>query len=285
MQDNNIAVKKGWWKFELPDSSRVNAIMKRWGEIIKEHPEIVLKPGVYAYNKAPPEVQAEIEELFYELNDLHVEEVIWKIGIYYSYLQNNPSEIDVSLAEDLLTDRENGTYFIPDVIIKDILNRFPELKEKHPKIQEILNTPFIIDEGEREFSFIDIHDDELQPLVSEIENLAKAEVRGIMFERKAGFVHINYERAHPDVKKVLDEIVEKIGRKLLEIMIKDTAIYYHLMTENPSLIKQNYANAVLLIKSQGVPVPDVVVIDALNRFRELRNKYPEIVKEYKKFLK
>jgi len=283
MQDNNIQ-DKGWWRFELPDNSRVDAIMKRLAEIVKEYPEIVLKPGVYAYNKAPPEVQAEIEELLKELGALHIEEVIWKIGIYYSFLQNNPSEIDVSLAEYLLTERENGTYFIPDVIIKDILNRFPELKEKHPKIQEILNEPFIIDEGKREFSFIDIRD-ELQPLYSEIENHAKAGVRGVMFERNAGFVHINYERAHPEVKKVLDEIVEKIGRKLLEIMVYDTAYYYYVMIENPSFLKRGSANAVLFAKSEGVPVPNVVVIDALNRFPELRNKYPEIVKEYEKFLK
>ena len=285
MPDNNIAQDTGWRRFELPDSSRVNAIMKRLGEISKEHPEIVLKPGIFDYDKTPPEVQAEIDELFKELEDLHIEEVIWKIGIYYSYLQNNLSEIDVSLAEYLLTELENGTYFIPDEIIKDILNRFPKLKEKHPKIQEILNAPFIIDEDKREFFFLDIHDDELQPLYSEIENLAKAGVRGIIFERKAGFVHINYESAHPELKKVLDEIAEKITRKLFEIMVYDTAYYYYLMIEKPSLLKRGNANAVLFIKSECIPVPNVVVVDALNRFPELRNKYPEITKEYKKFLK
>jgi cell fate (sporulation/competence/biofilm development) regulator YlbF (YheA/YmcA/DUF963 family) len=284
MQDNNIAQDMDFF-FKLPNNSRADEIIKRLKEIRKKHPEIEVEPGVFDYSRAPPKLQDEIKELFHKINDLHVEEVIWKIGVYYSYLQNNPSKIAVSLAEDLLSELESGIVFIPDEIIKDILNRFPELKEKHPKVQEILNALFITYGAKREFFFPDINNEEVQPLFSEIENLAKAGVKGIIFERKAGHVHIDYEDAHPELKKVLDRIADKITRKLYEIMIKGTAFYYQLMIENPSAINQKHASGVLSIKAEGLPVPDVVVIDALNRFPELRKKYPEIVKEYKKFLK
>jgi len=39
-------------------SSRLEVITKRLNEIVKEHPEIVLKDGVFDYSRAPPEVRA-----------------------------------------------------------------------------------------------------------------------------------------------------------------------------------------------------------------------------------
>jgi hypothetical protein len=63
---------------------------------------------------------------------------LWHLADYYYYLKEANLPIDSSLAEFLLTKKENGFAFIPDFVIEDLLNRFPELEKEHPKIYETL---------------------------------------------------------------------------------------------------------------------------------------------------
>ncbi|MFP3133130.1 MAG: hypothetical protein RXR19_03355, partial [Nitrososphaeria archaeon] len=281
MKDNNIAQDKGKDEEVVRKSYRSDAIMKRLNEIVKEHPEIVVKPGVYDYSRAPPEVQAEIEEHFEELTSLYYEEVFWHLAEYY-YLREANLPMDPSLAEYLLTEKERGAVFIPDSVIKDLLERFPELKGAHPEIHKALGQKNIELNKEKEFYLLNIRDEEVQSLYREVENIAKAGVEGVMFEREKGAVHINYERANTEVKKVLDETVEKILEKITEFIVKNVAFYYFLMLNDPSRLEFLDAQIVVYAKAIGMYfVPHDVVVDALNRFPKLRELYPDVAEKYK----
>ena len=285
MKDNNIAQEKGKDEVVVRKSYRSDAIMKRLHEIVEEHPEIVVKPGVYDYSRAPPEVQAEIEEHLEELTSLYFEEVFWHLAEYY-YLREANLPMDPSLAEYLITEKERGAVFIPDSVIKDLLERFPELKSAHPNIHKALGQKNIELNEEKEFYLWNVQDEEVQSLYREVENFAKAGVEGVMFEREKGSVHINYERANTEVKNVLDETVEKILEKITEIIVKNVAFYYYLMLNDPSRLEFRNAQVVVYAKAIGMHfVPHDVVVDALNRFPKLRELYPDVAEKYKKSLK
>ena len=285
MKDNNIAGEKGKYNIFARKSYRYDAIMKRLHEIVEEHPEIVVKSGVYDYSRAPPEVQAEIEEHLEELTSLYFEEVFWYLAEYY-YLREANLSIDSSLAEYLITEKERGAVFIPDSVIKDLLERFPELKSAHPNIHKALGQKNIELNEKKEFYLWNVQDEEVQSLYREVENFAKAGVEGVMFEREKGEVHINYERANTEVKKVLDETVEKILEKITEIIVKNVAFYYYLMLNDPSSLEFHNAQIVVYAKAIGMYfVPHDVVVDALNRFPKLRELYPDVAEKYKKSLK
>ena len=268
-------------------NARLEAIVKRLDKIIEEHPEIVLKDGIFDYSKAPPEVRAEIERHLEEMTNIHYEEVLWNLAKYYLLLEADPSKLYSSLAEYLLDEKEIGMDFIPDTIIEDILGRFPELKAVHPKIHEALGKSIIKHtREEREFYFGDVKDEEIQRIYREVENLAKAGVEGVEIKREKGFVHVKYTNAPAEVRKALDESVKKIHQKLAEAMVYNAAYYYYVMLDDPSKLEFNEAKFVLYTKELGAKfVPNVVIADALNRFPELRKMYPEIAEKYKKFLK
>jgi len=285
VHNNNTAGEKGKYEAVVRKSYRYDAIMKRLHEIVEEHPEIVVKSGVFDYSRAPPEVQAEIEEHLEELTSLYFEEVFWHLAEYY-YLRETNLSMDPSLAEYLLTEKERRAVFIPDSVIKDLLERFPELKGAHPDIHKALGQKNIELDEEREFYLWNVQDEEVQSLYREVENIAKAGVEGVMFEREKGSVHINYERANTEVKKVLDETVEKILEKITEIIVKNVAFYYFLMLNDPSSLEFRNAQIVVYAKAIGMYfVPHDVVVDALNRFPKLRELYPDVAEKYKKSLK
>jgi len=282
MQDNKESGNK-----MIIVNSRINAILKKLDEIVDKHPEIVLKKGTYDYSKAPPEVRAEVDLYLEEIANIHYEEVFWHLAEYYLLLEADSSHIDSSLAEYLLDEKENGMAFIPDNVIEDILGRFPKLQAVHPKIHKVLEKRIIKNTvKEREFFFGDVQSEEIQRMYREIENIAKAGVEGVKVKREKGVVCIKYTNAPAEVRKVLDESVEKIHRKLTEAMVYNTAYYYFVMLDDPSKLEFNDANFVLYTKAVGAKyVPNVVITDALNRFPELRELYPEIAEKYKKFLK
>jgi hypothetical protein len=285
VKDNNIAGEKGKYEAVIRKSYRYDAIMKRLHEIVDEHPEIVVKPGVFDYSRAPPEVQAEIEEHFEELTSLYYEEVFWHLAEYY-YLRETNLSIDSSLAEYLLTEKERRAVFIPDSVIKDLLERFPELKGAHQNIHKALGQKIMEPDEKKEFNLWNVQDEEVQSLYREVENIAKAGVEGVMFEREKGSVHINYERANTEVKNVLDETVEKILEKITEIIVHNVAFYYFLMLNDPSSLEFRNAQIVVYAKAIGMYfVPHDVVVDALNRFPKLRELYPDVAETYKKSLK
>jgi len=281
MQDNKESGNK-----MIIVNSRINAILKKLDEIVDKHPEIVLKKGTYDYSKAPPEVRAEVDLYLEEIANIHYEEVFWHLAEYYYLREADPSQIDSSLAEYLLTEKENGMAFIPDSVIEDILDRFPELKKVHPKIYETLGQKFIEITEEKEFYLWNVRDEEVQHMYREIENIAKSGVKGVKVVREKGAVHVKYTDAPAEVKKVLDETVEKIEEKLTEIMVYRIASYYYTMLNDPSRLEFRDAQIAIYAKTIGLNfIPNDVAVDALNRFPELRELYPEIAEKYKKFLK
>jgi len=286
MQDNNIAQDKSVEDMGDYFSSRLEVILKRLSEIRKEHPEIVLKDGVYDYSRAPPEVQAEIEKNLDEKAEIELEEVLWHLAGYY-YLKEANLPIDSSLAEFLLTKNESGFAIIPDSVIEDLLERFPELKKVHPKIYEMLGQKTVYYPSEqRNFVFRNVLENALEPVFRKIENFAKAGVKGVKAKKENGFYYINYTNAPPEVKKVLDDTLEEYFRTLFEYLVYHVSYYYFKIHDNPSELDLYEGNIVVFAKSIGATfVPKIVIIDALKRFPELRKMYPEVAKEYKKFLK
>jgi len=268
-------------------NSRINAILKKLDEIVKEHPEIVLKNGTYDYSQAPPEVRAEIDEHLEEMIDIKREDVLWNLAKYYYYRESNPSLISSPLAEYLITEKENGMAFIPDSIIEDLLTKFPELKKVHPKIYETLGQKVIgYSSGTRNFLFRNVLEKELEPIFRKIENFAKAGVKGVKAKKENGFAYIKYTNAPPEVKKVLDDTLEEYFRTLSEYLVHNVSYYYFEMLDDPSELELIDGNIVVLAKDIGSTfVPNVAVADALNRFPELRKMYPDVAKKYKKFLK
>jgi len=285
MQDNNIAQDKGVKNIGDYFSSRLEVITKRLNEIVKEHPEIVLKDRVYDYSRAPPEVQAEIEKNLDEKAEIELEEVLWHLAGYY-YLKEANLPIDSSLAEFLLTKKESGFAIIPDSVIEDLLERFPELKKVHPKIERLGQKTVYYPSEQRNFVFKNVLDDVLEPVFRKIENFAKAGVKGVKAKKENGFYYINYSNAPPEVKKVLDDTLEEYFRTLFEYLVYHVSYYYFKIHDNPSELDLYEGNIVVFAKYVGSTfVPKVVIIDALKRFPELRKMYPEVAKEYKKFLK
>jgi len=286
MQDNNRAQDKSVKDMEDYFSSRLEVILKRLDEIRKEHPEIVLKDGVYDYSQTPPEVKAEIEKNIEEMVDIESEEILWHLAKYY-YAKENNLPIDPSLVEFLLTKKENGFEMIPDSVIKDLLERFPELTKAHPKIYEKLGQKIMHYPSEqRDFVIKNVLEDVLEPVFRKIENFAKAGVKGVKAKKENGFYYINYTNAPPEIKKVLDDTLEEYFRKLFEFLIYHVSHYYFAIYDDPSRLDFHEGNIVIVAKSIGATfVPKVVIIDALKRFPELRKMYPKVAKEYKKFLK
>jgi len=286
MQDNNIAQDKSVKNKGDYFSSRLEVITKRLDEIVKEHPEIVLKDGVYDYSQAPPEVKAEIEKNLEDMADTEREEIIWHLANYY-YRKENNLPIDPSLAEFLLTKKENELAIIPDSVIKDLLERFPELIKAHPKIYEVLGQKIVYYPSEqRDFVFKNVLDDVLEPVFRKIENFAKAGVKGVEAKKENGFYYINYTNAPPEVKKVLDDTLEEYFRTLFEYLVYHVSYYYFKIHDNPSELDLYEGNIVIVAKSIGATfIPKILILDALKRFPELRKMYPEVAKEYKKFLK
>ena len=286
MVDNNIAQDKSVENMDDYFSSRLEVILKRLDEIRKEHPEIVLKDGVYDYSQAPPEVKAEIEKNLEDMADTEHEEILWHLAKYY-YAKENNLPIDPSLAEFLLRKRENGFAIIPDSVIKGLLEKFPELGKKHPKIYQTLGQKTVYYETEaRVFVFKNVLNSVLEPVFRKIEDFAKAGVKGVKAKKENGFYYVNYTNAPPEVKKVLDDTLEEYFRKLFEYLIYHVSHYYFAIYDDPSRLDLHEGNIVIVAKSIGAPfVPKIVIIDALNRFPELRKMYPNVVKEYKKFLK
>jgi len=286
MQDNNIVRDKGVKDRSDYFNSRLEVIMKRLNEITKEHPEIVLKDGVYDYSRAPPEVQAEIEKNLDDLTEIEIEETLWHLAEYY-YSKEAHLPIDSSLAEFLLAKKEKRFAFIPDSVIKDLLERFPELKKVHPKIYETLGQKVIgYESGTRNFTFKNVLDDALEPVFRKIKNFAKAGVKGVKAKKENGFSYIKYTNAPPEVKKVLDDTLEEYFRTLSEYLVYNVTYYYFEMIDDPSELELIDGNIVIVAKDIGSTfVPNVAVTDALNRFPELRKMYPEVAKKYKKFLK
>jgi len=211
---------------------------------------------------------------------------LWHLAKYY-YAKENNLPIDPSLAEFLLTKKENGVAIIPDSVIKDLLEKFPELTKAHPKIYEKLGQKTVYYPSEhRNFVFKNVLDDVLEPVFRKIENFAKTGVKGVQAKKENGFYYINYTNAPPEVKKVLDDTLEEYFRELFEYLIYHVSYYYFAIYNDPSELDLYEANIVIVAKNIGATfVPKMLVIDALKRFPELRNKYPEITKEYKKFLK
>ena len=281
MQNNNELGNK------IIVNSRIDAILKKLDEIVKKHPEIVLKNGTYDYSQAPPEVRAEIDGHLEEMANVYYEDVLWILAKYYVLLKVDPSQISSSIAEYLLSEKESGTAFIPDTVIEDILDRFPKLKVAHPKIYEKLGKKIVkYPSEEREFSFEDVQDEEIQHIYREVENLAKAGTKGVEVKREKGFVHVKYTNAHPEVKRVLDETVENIHRKVAENIAYDVSYYYFMMLDDPSKLEFDDGDVVIYAKKLGATfIPSVVIADALNRFPKLREMYPEIAEKYKKLLK
>jgi hypothetical protein len=286
MQDNNIARDKSVENTNDSFSSRLEVILKRLNEIRKEHPEIVLKDGVYDYSQTPPKVKAEIEKHIEEMVDIESEELLWHLAKYY-YAKENNLPIDPSLAEFLLSKKESGIAIIPDSVIKDLLDRFPELKKAHPKIYEKLGQKTVYYPSEhRDFVFKNVLEDVLEPVFRKIENFAKAGVKGVKAKKENGFYYINYTNAPPEVKKVLDDTLEEYFRTLFEYLIYHVTYYYFKIYDNPSELDFYEGNIVIVAKNIGATfVPKIVIIDALNRFPELRKMYPKVAKKYKKFLK
>jgi len=267
-------------------NSRIDAILKKLDEIVDKHPEIVLKNGVYDYSKAPPEVRAEIDEHLEEMLDIKRENVLWNLAEYY-YLRESNSQVDTSIAEYLITEKENGVAFIPDSVIEDLLDKFPELKKVHPKIYETLGQKVIEYPSElRNFAFRNVLEKELEPVFRKIENFTKAGVKGVKVKKENGYTYIKYTNAPPEVKKVLDDTLEEFFRTLTEYLVYNVSYYYLEMTDDPSELELIDGNIVVFAKELGSTfVPNVAVADALNRFPELRKMYPEVAKQYKKFLK
>jgi len=277
-QDNSVENMDNYF------SSRLEVIIKRLNEIRKEHPEIVLKDMVYDYSQTPPEVKAEIEKNIEEMVDIEREEILWHLAKYY-YAKENNLPIDPSIAEFLLSKKENGIT-IPDSVIKDLLERFPELTKAHPKIYETLGQKTVHYSSEhRDFVFKNVLDDVLEPVFKKIENFAKAGVKGVQAKKENGFYYIKYTNASPEVKKVLDDTLEEYFRELHEYLIYHVSYYYFAIYDDPSELDLYEAKIVMVAKSIGATfVPKMVIIDALKRFPELRKMYPEVAKEYKKFL-
>jgi len=286
VKDNNKAQDKSVKDMGDYFSSRLEVILKRLNEIRKEHPEIVLKDGAYDYSQAPPEVKAEIEKNLEDMAEIELEEVLWHLAKYY-YAKENNLPIDPSLAEFLLRKRENRFAIIPDSVIEDLLERFPELKKVHPKIYERLGEKTVHYPSEqRDFVFKNVLADVLEPVFRKIENFAKAGVKGVKAKKENGFYYINYTNAAPEVKKVLDDTLEEYFRELFEFLIYHVSHYYFAIYNDPSRLDLHEGNIVIVAKSIGATfVPKIVIIDALKRFPELRKMYPKIAKEYKKFLK
>jgi len=267
-------------------NSRIDAILKKLDEIVEKHPEIVLKNGVYDYSKAPPEVRAEIDEHLEEMVDIKRDNVLWNLAEYYLSLEAN-LQVDSSIAEYLITEKENGVAFIPDSVIEDLLDKFPELKKVHPKIYETLGQKVIGYPSElRNFVFRNVLEKELEPIFRKIENFAKAGVKGVKAKKENGYIYINYTNVPPEVKKVLDDTLEEYFRTLSEYLVYHVSYYYFEMIDDPSELELIDGNIVVFAKELGSTfVPNVAVTDALNRFPELRKMYPEVTKKYKKFLK
>jgi len=284
--DNNIAQDKSVKDMDDYFSSRLEVILKRLDEIRKEHPEIVLKDGVYDYSQTPPEVKAEIEQNIEEMIDIESEEILWHLAKYY-YAKENNLPIDPSLAEFLLTKKENENVIIPDSVIKDLLEKFPELTKAHPKIYEKIGQKTVFYTSEhRNFVFKNVLDDVLEPVFRKIENFAKTGVKGVQAKKENGFYYINYTNAPPEVKKVLDDTLEDYFRELHEYLIYHVTSYYFAIYDDPSRLDLHEGNIVIVAKSIGATfVPKIVIIDALKRFPELRKMFPNVAKEYKKFLK
>jgi hypothetical protein len=286
VKDNNIAQDKGVKNMDDYFNSRLEVILKRLNEIVKEHPEIVLKDGVYDYSQAPPEVKVEIEKNLEEMADTEREEILWHLAKYY-YAKENNLPLDPSLAEFLLAKKENGFAIIPDSVIEDLLEMFPELKKLHPKIYEMLGQKTVYYPSEqRDFVFKNVLADVLEPVFRKIENFAKAGVKGVKAKKENGFYYINYTNAPPEVKKILDDTLEEYFRELFEFLIYHVSHYYFAIYNDPSRLDLHEGNIVIVAKSIGATfVPKIVIIDALKRFPELRKMYPKIAKEYEKFLK
>jgi len=107
----------------------------------------------------------------------------------YYYLKEANLPIDSSLAEFLLTKKENVFAFIPDFVIEDLLNRFPELEKEHPKIYETLGQKNVYYPSEtRDFVFKNVLEDALEPVFRKIENFAKAGVKGVKAKKKTAFI-------------------------------------------------------------------------------------------------
>lgn len=134
----------------------------------------------------------------------------------------------------------------------------------------------------RDFYFTNVK--EFQPVFTKIENLAQ-QTDGVTIKKDDNFFQVNYTNAPPEVKKVLDETVERINEKIIENITYHASLYYFTLLHKPSELTILNATIVLHATHFGFHIPRILIIDALERFPILKDYYPEIVKEYEKNFK